>query len=114
MGYSSDRGMLSRRRFLVVLPLLSATALVACSGQSTSADQSLLAKPASNQWPKQFWDAAPEVQGAYRFAVANPNVLQYIPCYCGCVNQGMTSNHDCYVQESRSDGTVVLDPMSFG
>lgn len=105
---------LSRRRLLVGLSVLPLVGLVACSSQPAQTEPGLVAKPGSNQWPKQFWDAAPEVQEAYRFAVANPNVLQYIPCYCGCVNQGMTSNHDCYVQESRSDGTVVLDPMSFG
>jgi hypothetical protein len=94
--------------------MVPAVALVGCSGQSDLTASSLIARPALNQWPKQFWDAAPEVQGAYRFAVANPDVLKYIPCFCGCVNQGMTSNHDCYVKESRADGTVILDPMSFG
>jgi hypothetical protein len=107
-------GTISRRRLLVALPLFSVAALSACSTQSAPANLALLANPARNQWPDQFWQAAPDVQEDYRFAVANPEVLRYIPCYCGCVNQGMSSNHDCYVQETRSDGTVILDPMSFG
>jgi hypothetical protein len=27
-------------------------------------------------------DTPPQVQEAYRFAIANPDVLKYIPCYC--------------------------------
>jgi hypothetical protein len=104
---------ISRRRLLISLPLFAAV-VSACSASSPTADSALLAKPSLNQWPEQFLRAAPDVQADYRFAVANPDVLRYIPCYCGCVNQGHTSNHDCYVQEERSDGTVVLDPMSFG
>src|SRR5215813_14589593 len=34
--------------------------------------------------------AAPdEIREAYRFAVANRDVLRYIPCYCGCGEQGI-------------------------
>jgi Protein of unknown function with PCYCGC motif len=104
---------IARRRLLISLPLF-AVVVSACSSQSTPTDQTLVANLALNQWPEQFMRAAPDIQADYRFAVANPDVLRYIPCYCGCVNQGHTSNHDCYVQETRSDGTVVLDPMSFG
>lgn len=78
------------------------------------AEGALIARPSANQWPEQFWDASPEVQGAYRYAVANGDVLQYFPCYCGCVKGGHTSNKDCYIDEVRSDGSIVLDPMSFG
>jgi hypothetical protein len=31
---------------------------------------------------------SPEVQEAYRFALANPDVLDKIPCYCGCGGVG--------------------------
>lgn len=113
---------LSRRRFLGLALPLAGAALAACSGASApstggeriATSGALVAWPAKNQWPDLFWRAAPEVQEAYRFAVAHPDVLQYIPCYCGCVDQGHRSNADCYVQEVRADGSVVLDPMSFG
>src|SRR5205814_462943 len=105
MANNPIRTDVSRRRLLLALALVPAVALVGCVDESSLTGSSLIAKPALNQWPKEFWDAAPEVQDAYRFALANPDVLKYIPCYCGCVNQGMTSNHDCYVKESRTDGT---------
>lgn len=51
---------------------------------------------------------------AYQFAVEHPEVLNYIPCYCGCYEEdGHTSNTDCFV-ESASDNAVILDNMGFG
>lgn len=50
----------------------------------------------------------------YRYAVANRNVLQYMPCFCGCGAGGHTSNYDCYVDAVLPDGRVRLDTMSFG
>lgn len=41
---------------------------------------------------------------AYRFAVANPDLLSQIPCYCGCAKLGEPhkSNKHCYLKD---DGT---------
>ena len=44
---------------------------------------------------------------AYRFAAANPEILKYIPCYCGCGEMGHGSNLDCYVDLFRPDGRAV-------
>jgi len=109
---------LTRRSFIALLPPTAALLLAACSGAggatSTGAGGQLIAKPAENVWPDIFWKSPPEVQEAYRYALANPQVLQYMPCFCGCVNQGHRSNKDCYIQEMRPDGSVVVEPMSFG
>ena len=43
---------------------------------------------------------------AYRYAAAHPEVLQYIPCFCGCRNIGHRHNADCYVQERHGDGRI--------
>ena len=45
---------------------------------------------------------------AYRYAAANSEVLQYIPCYCGCGNIGHRHNGDCYVQERHADGRITF------
>jgi hypothetical protein len=107
---------LSRRRLLGGAALASAAWLTGCtfgrSGPDASAE--LLAWPAKDKWPAKFHEAAPTVQEAYRYAVANPDVMRYMPCFCGCGAQGHTSNLDCYVADLRQDGSVVLDPMSFG
>ena len=50
----------------------------------------------------------------YRYARVNPQVLGYIPCFCGCVHHGDTSNFGCYVDEIRPDGSVRYDPHASG
>lgn len=50
----------------------------------------------------------PEVEEAYRYAAANPEVLQYVPCFCGCGNIGHRHNGDCYVQERYEDGRITF------
>src|SRR5688500_6952767 len=109
------------RRHAIGLPLLvSGLALVGCGGArkneggSGDSGNGLLAWPAEDRWPAQFHQAAPQVQEAYRYAVANPDLIRCMPCFCGCGGQGHRSNLDCYVREYRADGSVLLDPMSFG
>ena len=53
-----------------------------------------------------------DVREAYRFAIANQETLRYIPCYCGCGEQGHTSNASCYLQKSSTPGNLVFDRMS--
>jgi len=56
--------------------------------------------------------APSKVQEAYRFAIANREVLQYIPCYCGCGAEGHTSNASCYLKDFSTPGNLVFDFMS--
>jgi hypothetical protein len=59
--------------------------------------------------------AAPVVvQQAYQFAGANPDVMQQIPCYCGCGEMGHTSNYSCYVVEASADGKITYDNHALG
>jgi hypothetical protein len=60
---------------------------------------------ASDQLPS-FAMGSPKVEEAYRYAAAHPEVLQYIPCFCGCQNVGHRHNGDCYVQERYEDGRI--------
>lgn len=48
------------------------------------------------------------VQMTYRYAVAHPDVLRHIPCYCGCEGVGHQHNGDCYVQARHADGTITF------
>jgi len=113
--HSQAKPNFSRRRFVALALPLTLGLVAACSGrgESLEVDGALVARPAQDQWPDVFWRATPEVREAYRFALAHPDVLQYVPCYCGCVNGGHTSNRDCYIKALRPDGSVLLDPMSF-
>jgi hypothetical protein len=48
-----------------------------------------------------------QVQQAYEFAARHPEVLQYVPCYCGCERIGHTANHSCFVKSRAADGRVT-------
>jgi len=49
----------------------------------------------------------PVIQQVYEFAARHPEVLQYVPCYCGCEREGHTANHSCFVKSRATDGRVV-------
>ena len=48
----------------------------------------------------------PVVQQVYEFAARHPEVLSYIPCYCGCESVGHRANHDCFVKSRAANGPV--------
>lgn len=46
----------------------------------------------------------------YQIAGQTTEVLEWIPCYCGCGESvGHKSNLNCFIQEKREDGTIVWD-----
>src|SRR3954469_3924671 len=49
----------------------------------------------------------PVVQQVYEFAARHPEVLNYIPCYCGCERIGHKANHDCFVRSRAASGRIV-------
>ena len=60
--------------------------------------------------PSDIRQAPSDVREAYRFAIANREILRYIPCYCGCGRSaGHKDNFDCYVSQPRSEGWSILD-----
>ena len=45
---------------------------------------------------------------AYVFAARNPDVLDYVPCYCGCgQSDGHRGNTDCFVESRAPNGAVT-------
>ncbi len=90
---------------LLLVPLLI---VAACGGQPAgqiAAGETKLA-PAS-ALPPDLRDAPAEVQEAYRFAIANKELLEQIPCFCGCNATGHKSNYNCYVAEDGGPGEVL-------
>lgn len=49
------------------------------------------------------------VRAAYEFAARHPEILSYIPCFCGCQRKGHRSNHDCFVASRDEQGHVTWD-----
>lgn len=47
---------------------------------------------------------------SYQIAAKYADVLEYIPCYCGCGDSvGHRDNKMCFINEIREDGSVVWD-----
>lgn len=90
--------------FVLLISLLS-SGLTGC----TSSQQHEVAMAPMDGMPEMVHDAPVRVQEAYQFAVANPEMLQQIPCYCGCGAMGHTSNYSCYVAETGADGVIIYD-----
>jgi hypothetical protein len=47
------------------------------------------------------------VQAAYRFAAEHPEILSYVPCFCGCERAGHQGNEDCFVKARNAKGDVT-------
>jgi hypothetical protein len=102
------------RRFHLLLPtLLIGTLLLAGCGAGGQQRIKIKLVPAS-ALPKQMQDAPTAVRTAYQFAVANPDALKNVPCYCGCGAIGHTSNLSCYVKGFGADGKPTFDDHALG
>jgi Protein of unknown function with PCYCGC motif len=113
----------TRRALLLAGTLLILPSISGCGssqGQPTwtagpQAAAQATAKPATTDTAREAaWAARPvfarsdaRTEEAYAFALAHPNVLKWIPCYCGCGGMGHTSNLDCYFR--RTAGLSSLD-----
>jgi len=54
------------------------------------------------------------VQAAYRFAAQHPEVMRYVPCYCGCERSGHHDNEDCFVSARDANGQVTWSAHGLG
>ena len=97
--------------FLLIGLALVSTAISACS---TSSSEVHLAMSPLDQMPTDVQSAPVAVQEAYQFNTANPDIMQDIPCYCGCGDIGHTSNYDCYVSDVGASGKITFDNHALG
>jgi len=98
--------------FLIVILALTTTAVSACS--TSQSDEVHLYMMPLDQMPMDVQTAPVSVQEAYQFASINPNLMEDIPCYCGCGNIGHTSNYDCYVSNVDENGSITFDNHALG
>lgn len=83
----------------------AATALVAilllsgCGGQSADAEVS-----ADVKFPEFVYRSEDALKG-YRIAVAYPEVLEFVPCYCGCKQDAerYQSLKDCFIDRKTGE-----------
>lgn len=64
--------------------------------------------------PIEVQSAPVTVKEAYQFAIANPDILSQLPCYCGCGGMGHTSNYSCYIAGEDDNGKLIFDNHALG
>lgn len=109
--------MLNKYRLVlpfIALMLVMGGALSGCSSAAEHESEHELAMAALGDMPMDVQQAPVSVQQAYQFAVANPEVLTKLPCYCGCGTMGHTSNYACYVAGTTTEGVITYDPHALG
>jgi hypothetical protein len=105
---------------------LALLVLAACGGDRGASPDPVPDGEAASPWitiegvqfPAVFAQAPPEIVEAYVFAARHPEVLQHMPCYCGCERESPPhrSNYDCFVDAIDRTGhlpRVAPDPMGF-
>ncbi|SFE79466.1 Protein of unknown function with PCYCGC motif-containing protein [Bacillus sp. OV194] len=51
-----------------------------------------------------------EIQVIYQAAAKHKELLEKIPCYCGCGEEANhKNNYDCFVHENKKNGAIVWD-----
>jgi hypothetical protein len=50
------------------------------------------------------------VQAVYTFAARHPEVLHYVPCFCGCQRSGHKDNDDCFIAARDEKGRPTWEP----
>ncbi|MDN4606414.1 PCYCGC motif-containing (lipo)protein [Sporosarcina highlanderae] len=60
--------------------------------------------------PKFLEGKPEEMRLVYQVAASASDILEYMPCYCGCgESAGHGNNLNCFVDEIREDGSVIWD-----
>jgi hypothetical protein len=60
------------------------------------------------QLPSFARKGGPKVEAVYRYAVEHGELLQYIPCVCGCGAIGHQQNADCSIAEHLPEGSITF------
>ena len=110
-----------RGRWFPTVALILAAALIGIGGgwllarqRNTGPTVAEIQLASISQLSEKVRSAPPVVQEAYRFAIANPDILKRISCYCGCGSMGHTSNLDCFIQDLNPGGAIVFDYHALG
>ena len=111
---------------LVVLVGLGAIYLVA-GGSGSDGPQTAVPASTTGDQPGQVTDQAPgampeyvmsaseDTKMAYQFALDRPDVLMWMPCYCGCGDHsGHKSAKNCFIKESSTPGNPQFDEHGAG
>lgn len=106
--------LLSRFFPLLLLVAILGGLTAGCSAGKAEESEHSFSMASMSGMPDDVKQAPVSVQQAYQFAVANPDVLRQLPCYCGCGSMGHTSNYSCYVSGKDEAGEITFDSHALG
>lgn len=99
--------------FFLILFLVAPLA-AGCSAQTGNQGEHTYQLASLAQMPDNIQQAPATVREAYQFAVFNKEVLEQLPCYCGCGAMGHTSNYSCYISGEDDKRQLVFDNHALG
>ncbi|MGE3537342.1 MAG: PCYCGC motif-containing (lipo)protein [Candidatus Tectimicrobiota bacterium] len=88
--------------------LVQRVSLLADAPQRSTPHGDVLETVPQGELPSFARTGSPKAQEAYRYAATHGEILQYIPCFCGCTNVGHHHNGDCYVAERLPGGRLTF------
>jgi len=60
--------------------------------------------------PDYVMSAGEDVRMAYQFAMEHPDIMMWMPCYCGCgQHSGHKSAKNCFIKEGSTSTNVQFD-----
>jgi hypothetical protein len=113
-----------RLALIGALTLMIAPTVAGCGGSATA--DTWTAAPMAEHTPamadpagaatQAVWNARPayvrshpQVEAAYAYAMARPDVIAWLPCYCGCVAMDHRSNLDCFFKPTTPGMPLEFD-----
>lgn len=63
-----------------------------------------------NELPTFLNNQSDTIKTIYQASAASKELLEKIPCYCGCGDSvGHKNNYDCFIRENKKNGRIVWD-----
>jgi len=100
---------------VVLLAGLGAIFLVSGGGGGSEAPENAPAASTTDEQndgtlPQYVMAASEDVQMAYQYAMDRPDVMMWMPCYCGCgEHSGHKSAKNCFIKETSTATNVQFD-----
>ena len=92
---SDQGGTAAAMQTMTPAPMAPTTAAPAGAGSAMAdADALWAARP-------DYVTQDPMTEEAYQYALYHPQVIEWMPCYCGCVKLDHRSNLDCYLKQGQ-------------
>lgn len=98
------------------MPTMAGGTTAAPMGGATMAATDQPPADASAAWAARpgFVHADAATEEAYAYALYHPQIVRWMPCYCGCGGMGHRSNLDCYLKPGTpGDRTVFEEHASY-